>query len=608
MLFEREQSGGISPYWGFYDISGVLIGYKNTGNTDNNNTDNNNIIILDITDINNAMIYLSNEDISSVTGNQYGFSVTTDENNRFDLSGVFNQPLFGVFKDTYYFIRDNNIYDAVYKWRYDRFDALALYGPISTWTIDGVTDMSGLFKNYEDFNEDLSGWNVSSVTNMSEMFKGAISFDQPIGTWNVSKVTNMSEMFNGTILFNQSLYNWSIDISHVDGFNPSKNNVITTNMLSNTNALKFYILSGDVSNDNLYDAVTLHQNNSIEYNLFYKPIDQWNTSSIVDMSGLFQEYAIFNEDLSDWDTSKVTNMSSMFKDASAFNKDISGWVVDNVSNMNYMFDGASSFDQPIGIWNVDNVVTMKSMFNDSTSFNQSLYNWPIKFTDVSDFDPYSSSINVTSMLNNTSSLQFQILTGSVDQDSIYYAFSILDTDLYSKNFRPIIEWDTILVNDISGLFKDTMFNQDISGWNVSNVSNMESLFENNQAFNQSLNNWNTSNVTSMNSMFLGAINFNQSLENWNTSNVTSMNSMFLGAIRFNSRVNNWNVSNIIDSSGAFMNAFRFSQDIYNWKMSRCINFTNMFNGCISLQASNLTLDVSTNFEINNDFYMQLLID
>jgi hypothetical protein len=57
-----------------------------------------------------------------------------------------------------------------------------------------------------------------------------------------------------------------------------------------------------------------------------------------------------------------------------------------------------------------------------------------------------------------------------------------------------------------------------------------------------------------------------------------------------------------------MNAFRFSQDIYNWKMSRCINFTNMFNGCISLQASNLTLDVSTNFEINNDFYMQLLID
>ena len=222
----------------------------------------------------------------------------------------------------------------------------------------------------------------------------------------------------------------------------------------------------------MYDAVTLHQNNSIEYNLFYKPIDQWNTSSIVDMSGLFQEYAIFNEDLSGWDTSKVTNMSSMFKDASAFNKDISGWVVDNVSNMNYMFDGASSFDQPIGLWNVDNVHTMESMFNDSTSFNQSLYNWPIKFTDVSGFNPDSSYINVKYMLNNTSSLQFQILTGSVDQDSIYYAFSILDTDLYSKNFRPIIECDTILVNDISGLFKDTIFNQDISGWNVSNVSNM----------------------------------------------------------------------------------------------------------------------------------------
>jgi len=326
MLFERELSGEISPYWGFYDISGVLTGYKND------------IIIENITDINDAMIYLSNEDISSVTGNQYGFSVSTDANNRFYSDGVFDQPLFGVFKDTYYFIRDNNIYEAVYKWRYDRFDALALYGHISTWTIDGVTDMSGLFKNYEDFNEDLSGWNVSSVTNMSEMFKGTTSFDQPIGTWNVSNVYNMSfmfsgasvfngdisgwdtgnvitmesmfqdsplfdrpigkwdtisvetmeNMFSGATSFNQSLHNWSIDFSDVVGYNPIKDNVSTTNMLSNTNSLKFYILSGDVSNDNLYQAVSLYKTNKVEYAYIYKPIDQWNTTSITNMNSLFQ--------------------------------------------------------------------------------------------------------------------------------------------------------------------------------------------------------------------------------------------------------------------------------------------------------------------------------
>jgi surface protein len=276
-------------------------------------------------------------------------------------------------------------------------------------------------------------------------------------------------------------------------------------------------------------------------------------------------------------------MESMFQGASLFNEDISGWDITSVTNMNYMFEGASSFNQPIGLWDVSNVTTMISMFNGSSLFNQSLYNWPIEFTDVSGFDPSSSSIDVSSMLNNTASLQFQILTGSVDQDRIYYAFSILDTDLYSKNFRPIIEWDTILVNDISGLFKDTMFNQDISGWNVSNVTSMKSVFQ-------------------------GAINFNQTLEKWQLSKVTSMNSMFLGAIRFNRPVNNWDVSNIIDASGAFMNAFSFSQDIYNWKMIRCIDFTNMFNGCVRLQASNLTLDVSTNFETNNNFYMQLLID
>jgi len=145
------------------------------------------------------------------------------------------------------------------------------------------------------------------------------------------------------------------------------------------------------------------------------------------------------------------------------------------------------------------------------------------------------------MLNNTASLQFQILTGSVDQDRIYYAFSILDTDLYSKNFRPIIEWDTILVNDISGLFKDTMFNKDISGWNVSNVSNMESLFENNQVFNQSLNHWNTSQVSNMSFMFKDTI-FNQPLYNWDVSNVNTMESMFEGNLYFNQSLYLWEAS------------------------------------------------------------------
>ena len=386
MIFklEREVSGGISPYWEFQDISGIFTGYKND------------IQIQNINNVNDAMNYLANEDISGITGNNYGFSIETNELNNFYLIDVYDQPLFGVFKDTYYYITDDNIYSAISKWRYDNFDALALYGHISIWTISGVTDMSGLFKDYYDFNEDISGWNVSSVTNMYQMFNNANSFNQDIGSWdtglvnnmsqmfsgstnfnqdisswnvssvtnmsqmfnnassfnnilgrwNVSSVTNMEYMFNNSIDFNQSLYNWGITFSNDTGFPSSKPNVNVTSMLNGTTSLQYYILNGDVSNDNIYKAVTLHKTNLTEYNYIYKPISLWNTSSIVDMSNLFQNYSTFNEDISEWIVTNVTNMSYMFNGATNFNYSISKWNTSNVSNMSHMFEG-SNYNQPL---------------------------------------------------------------------------------------------------------------------------------------------------------------------------------------------------------------------------------------------------------------------
>ena len=46
------------------------------------------------------------------------------------------------------------------------------------------------------------------------------------------------------------------------------------------------------------------------------------------------------------------------------------------------------------------------------------------------------------------------------------------------------------------------------------------------SFNQPLNDWDVSNVTDMNSMFSDASSFNQPLNDWDVSNVTDMNWMF----------------------------------------------------------------------------------
>jgi surface protein len=75
----------------------------------------------------------------------------------------------------------------------------------------GIQDMSELFYNESDFNEDISSWDVSSVTNMMSMFWNATSFNGDVSNWDVSNVTTMVNLFRSANSFNQDLGNWNIE-------------------------------------------------------------------------------------------------------------------------------------------------------------------------------------------------------------------------------------------------------------------------------------------------------------------------------------------------------------------------------------------------------------
>ena len=104
---------------------------------------------------------------------------------------------------------------------------------------------------------------------------------------------------------------------------------------------------------------------------------------------------------------------------------------------------------------------------------------------------------------------------------------------------------------IVGVFYNSIFNGDISGWDVSNVENMSGMFWGAKYFNQPLDKWNVSNVEDMSFMFEGAKSFNQDISGWDVSRVEDTNQMFYGAKSFNQDISGWDVSRVEDMYNMF---------------------------------------------------------
>lgn len=122
--------------------------------------------------------------------------------------------------------------------------------------------------------------------------------------------------------------------------------------------------------------------------------------------------------------------------------------------------------------------------------------------------------------------------------------------------------DTSLITDMSCLFANDIGakcpnRKDFSGisnWDVSNVENMSSMFENCPHFNEDISSWDTSSVRDMSRMFVRAKSFNQPLNSWDVSNATNMKCMFYENRIFNQPLASWDVSKVENMNSMFYNS------------------------------------------------------
>ncbi|NJL13444.1 MAG: BspA family leucine-rich repeat surface protein [Microscillaceae bacterium] len=166
-----------------------------------------------------------------------------------------------------------------------------------------------------------------------------------------------------------------------------------------------------------------------------------------------------------------------------------------------------------------------------------------------------------------------------------------------NNGNQALTWNTSSAQLMDRVFFNaTSFNQDISTWNVSSVTDMSNMFEGASSFDQNIANWNVSSLSTTFRMFAAASAFNNGGVplTWNTgtgtANVASMAQMFDNATAFNQDIATWNVSNVIDMFRMFFGATAFDQNLGTWNISNVSDMSGMLDNCgMSLANYDATL-------------------
>jgi surface protein len=136
-------------------------------------------------------------------------------------------------------------------------------------------------------------------------------------------------------------------------------------------------------------------------------------------------------------------------------------IPSTVTDMSFMFEFAAVFDQDLSSWDVSNVTDMSFMFRDAVLFNNGgqPLSWGAKTAKVQ---------------------KMQFMFGCRNRCDTWVGFN-----------QDISSWDVSAVTNMANMFsQNKMFNQDISGWDVGAVTDFTQMFDRAYGFNQNLSGWN----------------------------------------------------------------------------------------------------------------------
>jgi surface protein len=468
---------------------------------------------------------------------------------------VFNQPL------------PDLVADYVETMDYAFYNASAFDQDLTTWVLSSVTSTVNVFSGSQ------------MITDIvPDYFAFSYQFTYTGGSPSFDPLLYLPIHQSGAFTYNPPTINIQGNVYTISFRYNYSDNGVTNDGLTFANVVNFYNNNTSTLTITNFAGIPFSRAGS-QFAGLIKPLvfanveDPTNTPSILpntSFKNCFNGVTQFNSNISSWNTTNATNMVSMFQGASTFNQNISGW---NVTNVIFSDDFATG-----SALTLVNQPTFNPIPGFIYSFNYTGIDDAINFADYipiintnGSFTITNTKITTTLAKNVTVQMEFTFNVTPSTNDGLsfvnvhpFYSGSTSGLTIVKFNGIPLsrggfqffnlpviqitaTDTPTILSNTkLNGFIANSGFNSaNINSWNRANLSSDYSyMFWYGVAFNQDISGWNTSGVTNMDYMFNGAVAFNQNIGGWNTGSVTRMSNTFFNATAFNQDLSSWNVANV----------------------------------------------------------------
>lgn len=442
-------------------------------------------------------------------------------------------------------------------------NATSFNQPIDNWDLSYLSIMVGMFQGASSFNQSVANIPVNQVTTLENVFDGASSFNQSLNAWanklgnivslrnflrnatsfvsgvsnfNTIRIETFESAFEGATKFNDDLSNWNV-----------KYGLFFMNMFKNAAAfnsdLRWWCVKTINSPTGFSTGSGLTAANTPRWGLC--PIKE----TTVTLTGLPSILMVGSTATLGYTIDPTSPIQSVvYTSSNTSVATISG------NTLTVLATGSTTITVTVnGLWMGDQLLTATPAITPLRVTTTTTNNRVVGIACVNG-NPISvdwgdgnkevigTGTQTTHTYTGTVASQIKVsvdgvntaigditVFGAIDKVDNWYGGQINSLKFYQSGssiaktkLTSIPTTQPALVStDYSWMFAECdLFNQDISGWNMSTVTNVEGMFFNAAAFNQPIGKWDVSSITNMAQVLRGATSFNQDLTYWCVSAFT----------------------------------------------------------------------------------------